>query len=74
MHYYNNFTRPLLISESEPSLGITNCRITCEQNTFICCFSRDNNVKRNNYFDFTKDIPYFVAAFGKNIFTGPNTG
>lgn len=74
LHYYNSLRSPLLISESEPSLGINNCRITCEQNTFICCFSRDNNIKRNNYFDLTKEIPYFMVAFGKNAFTSPTTG
>ena len=61
----SNFTKPILLQPTNPSVGFSNARFTLTQDEFTCSFRRMkamNNV--TNYFDLNQDY-YVLFALGR---------
>jgi hypothetical protein len=67
-HYYNNGFSPELLSQSNPTIGLSNSKIIIDQNYFSCFFSRANSYDDALYFNINNNDPYILIAFGNNSF------
>ena len=64
-HYYNERRTSGVLYEPEPSVGISNSKITVEGDILTCQFRRQKkNDSIPNYFDLNKEY-YIQAAYGK---------
>jgi hypothetical protein len=58
--------RPTLLSQSIPSVGITNSFVRLENGKLICSFQRAKSYSGiNNYFDLSLNNYYLLLATGK---------
>ena len=72
-HYYNNRTTPSLIDQANPTIGLTNTKLTFDSQFIICSFTRENSNSNPRYYNINNN-PYVLTAWGTNRFTGPNSG
>jgi hypothetical protein len=72
-HYYNNRNTPGLIDQANPTIGLTNAKLTFDSQNIICSFTRENSNSNSKYFNITNN-PIVLTAWGTNRFTGPNSG
>ena len=64
-HYYNDGYRSILISKSNPSIGISNAQVDVVGDTMNCSYTRQNSFNNKLYFDTNKYYGYIVIAYGK---------
>ncbi len=62
--YYNNNYSPELLDKSKPNLGISDAKLSVENGSFNCMFTRDNSNPKQNYFDLNNNSAYILSAFG----------
>ena len=64
-HYFNlQKTRPSLLLNENPTIGISNAVVSTDQGFLICTFSREkSNPSIQNYFDLNMDY-YLLLAKG----------
>ncbi len=63
-HYFNPYNNPSFLDVSQPSIGITEARVSINDNWLVCQFKRQkNNLKISNYFDLNEKH-FVLAAFG----------
>lgn len=63
-HYHNvNFASGLL-EPSNPTIGLSNSRISVSDGNLTCTVSRDNSNPNPRYFDFNAAAPYVAYAYG----------
>jgi hypothetical protein len=63
-HYYNPYNNPDFLVKADKSIGITEVKVTNNNDWLICQFRRQkNSSKTENYYDLNRE--YFVlAAYG----------
>ena len=68
-HYYNERTLPILLSSSEPQLGLSSTLVKSEDGNFTCLFTRSNQESNEKYYNIDDNTNlYMIVAFGSGNF------
>jgi hypothetical protein len=64
-HFYNNNYQSSVLNALNPTVGISNAKVSIINNSLVCSLTRDNTNNQQNYFQITKTTNTFlIMAYG----------